>query len=100
MDEHRKTTTVLAPDDTDPNNIRASRRKLEESKIFTFDQSLWSVDSNDSHYAGQSMLHECLGTDFVQHALQGYNCCIFACEIDQMVTHLSYSLTRWPDRGR
>lgn len=59
-------------------NTRASRRRIDECKSFTYDNSLWSADPNDPHYAGQPALHECLGIDFVSHAFAGYNCCIFA----------------------
>lgn len=78
MNDKTQTTTIHPPDDSDLGNTRASKRRIEESKIFTYDHSLWSADSEDKHFAGQVALHNCLGRDFVQHSLAGYNCCIFA----------------------
>lgn len=78
MDPRTESTIIHPPDETDSGNVRASRRKLDDFKSFTYDKSLWSVDPQDSHYAGQSALHEFLGREFVNHAFAGYNCCIFA----------------------
>jgi len=50
-------------------------------KIFTFDHCLWSVDSADETFSGQEKLYEVLGEEFLQHSLEGYNCCIFACTV-------------------
>jgi hypothetical protein len=49
------------------------------SRTFTFDHCLWSVDSADEGFAGQEKLYEVLGEEFLKHSLEGYNCCIFAC---------------------
>ncbi|ORY85511.1 P-loop containing nucleoside triphosphate hydrolase protein [Protomyces lactucae-debilis] len=79
MHPSTQATTIYPPtDDQDPANARALRRKLEEQKTFTFDHSLWSVDEADPHFAPQAALHDRLGREFVQHALEGYNCCILA----------------------
>jgi hypothetical protein len=51
----------------------------DSGKTFTFDHCLWSVDSADEGYAGQEKLYEVLGEEFLNHSLEGYNCCIFAC---------------------
>src|SRR5436190_287595 len=50
-----------------------------DPRTFTFDHCLWSVDSSDEGYAGQEKLYDVLGQEFLQHSLEGYNCCIFAC---------------------
>lgn len=78
MNAQTEATSIYPPDEADAGNTRASRRKLDECKTFTYDKSLWSVDPNDPHYADQSALHEFLGKEFVRHAFDGYNCCIFA----------------------
>ena len=51
----------------------------DESKTFTFDHCLWSVNPEDEEFAGQERLYEVLGEEFLKHSLEGYNCCIFAC---------------------
>lgn len=78
MDNRTQSTTIHPPDEIDLGNTRAARRRIEESKTFTYDNSLWSAEPDDSHYADQTALHTCLGREFVIHALAGYNCCIFA----------------------
>lgn len=51
----------------------------EDVKAFTFDQSYWSADKNDPDYADQERVYNDLGKELLDHAFDGYNCCIFAC---------------------
>ncbi|EIE78438.1 hypothetical protein G6F46_008278 [Rhizopus delemar] len=50
----------------------------EDVKAFTFDKSYWSADKNDPRYADQQTVYNDLGVDLLDHAFDGYNCCIFA----------------------
>lgn len=52
----------------------------EEAKAFTFDRSYWSADKNDPNYADQELVYGDLGRELLDHAFDGYNCCIFACK--------------------
>jgi kinesin family protein 1 len=52
----------------------------EDIKAFTFDKSYWSGDKNDPTYASQETLYNDLGEELLDHAFDGYNCCIFACK--------------------
>lgn len=61
-----------------PTDDRAPRE--EDTKAFTFDKSFWSADPNDYNFAGQETVYKDLGEDLMEHAFDGYNCCIFACE--------------------
>ncbi|QSL66523.1 hypothetical protein MERGE_000903 [Pneumocystis wakefieldiae] len=74
----RQTLIVKCPDDCDPSNSRAFKRRIREFKTFSFDRCLWSVDKMDKHFSGQNALYDCLGKEFVSHSLEGYNTCIFA----------------------
>ncbi|XP_064484970.1 kinesin-like protein KIF13A isoform X2 [Ornithodoros turicata] len=47
-------------------------------KTFAFDHCFWSFKEEDAHYASQQKVYECLGTDILDNAFQGYNACIFA----------------------
>ncbi|RCH93343.1 kinesin-like protein Klp8 [Rhizopus azygosporus] len=47
-------------------------------KAFTFDRSYWSVDKDDPDYADQALVYNDLGKELLDHAFDGYNCCIFA----------------------
>ncbi|KAF1800396.1 hypothetical protein FB192DRAFT_1283522 [Mucor lusitanicus] len=47
-------------------------------KAFTFDRSYWSADKNDDQYADQELVYNDLGRELLDHAFDGYNCCIFA----------------------
>lgn len=49
-------------------------------KAFTFDRSYWSADKADDHYADQELVYNDMGRELLDHAFDGYNCCIFACE--------------------
>ncbi|ORZ11074.1 hypothetical protein BCR42DRAFT_454115 [Absidia repens] len=53
-------------------------KESEDHKAFTFDKSYWSADKDDPTYADQQTVYNDLGEDLLNHAFNGYNCCIFA----------------------
>jgi hypothetical protein len=67
----------------------------DAAKMFTFDHCLWSVDSADEGFAGQEKLYEVLGEEFLNHSLEGYNCCIFACSTSYIETDSRRSNWIW-----
>ncbi|KAH8891352.1 kinesin-domain-containing protein [Thozetella sp. PMI_491] len=71
-------TTLLVPNEFDPANTRAKSRKVIEEKSFTFDNSFWSHNPQDSHYAKQEDVYNSLGEEFLDHNFEGYHTCIFA----------------------
>jgi len=71
-------TTLLVPNDGDPANSRTKSRKITEEKQFTFDNSFWSHDREDEHYAEQAEVYNSLGEEFLDHNFEGYHTCIFA----------------------
>ncbi|KAF8468875.1 P-loop containing nucleoside triphosphate hydrolase protein [Kalaharituber pfeilii] len=73
MDPVTQTTTLCPPTEGD----KASR-KLYEKKTFTFDNSFWSANPQDPHYADQDTIYNCLGEEFLDHNFEGYHTCIFA----------------------
>ena len=78
MDPHTQSTKLLVPPSSDPANSRAQTRKVIEEKSFTFDNSFWSHDTSDEHYAHQENVYNCLGEEFLDHNFEGYHTCIFA----------------------
>jgi hypothetical protein len=68
----------------------------DDGRTFTFDHCLWSVDKTAEMFAGQERLYSVLGEEFLQHSLEGYNCCIFACPSE---SHY-YADGRWTNRVR
>uniref|UniRef100_A0A069DXT9 Putative kinesin-like protein n=1 Tax=Panstrongylus megistus TaxID=65343 RepID=A0A069DXT9_9HEMI len=54
--------------------------KLERKvpKTFAFDHCFNSIDPLSTGYASQEHVFDCLGTDILDNAFQGYNACIFA----------------------
>lgn len=69
---------MLVPNDSDPANTRSKTRKVIEEKNFTFDNSFWSFDKKDEHYAHQEDVYNALGEEFLDHNFEGYHTCIFA----------------------
>ncbi|ORX50933.1 kinesin-domain-containing protein [Hesseltinella vesiculosa] len=70
----------------------------EDIKAFTFDKSYWSADKSDSSYADQQTVYSDLGVDLLNHAFDGYNCCIFA--YGQTGSGKSYSMMGYgEDKG-
>ncbi|MCJ1356178.1 MAG: Kinesin [Icmadophila ericetorum] len=78
MDPNTQTTKLLAPNNDDPANARMQGRKVIEEKKFTFDNSFWSHNPSDPHYAHQEDVYNALGEEFLDHNFEGYHTCIFA----------------------
>ncbi|TLS28909.1 hypothetical protein PpBr36_01585 [Pyricularia pennisetigena] len=89
-------TTLLVPNDDDPANSRAKSRKVIEQKSFTFDNSFWSHDRNDEHYAEQADVYNHVGEEFLDHNFEGYHTCIFA--YGQTGSGKSYTMMGTPDQ--
>ncbi|KAI9830492.1 MAG: Kinesin [Phylliscum demangeonii] len=83
MNARTQATTLLVPAADDPyhahsSNSSSSTRKVAEEKHFTFDNSFWSHDARDGHYAHQDDIYNSLGEPFLDHNFEGYHTCIFA----------------------
>ncbi|KAI7877349.1 kinesin-domain-containing protein [Lichtheimia hyalospora FSU 10163] len=70
-------------------------KESEDIKAFTFDKSYWSADKNAPNYADQQTVYNDLGEDLLNHAFDGYNCCIFA--YGQTGSGKSYSMMGYGD---
>lgn len=77
-----QSTTIYKPPDKDSNpsaNNHHDANQIEDTKkSFTFDHSYWSHKKDDPNYASQDKVYQEIGAEMLQHALQGYNVCIFA----------------------
>ena len=78
MNPDTQATKLLIPGATDSANIRTQSRKIMEEKNFTFDNSFWSHNTKDEHYAHQEDIYNALGEEFLDHNFEGYHTCIFA----------------------
>ncbi|KAI8973210.1 hypothetical protein BDF20DRAFT_914689 [Mycotypha africana] len=73
-------------------------KENEDVKAFTFDKSYWSADKSHPSYADQETIYNDLGVDLLNHAFDGYNCCIFA--YGQTGSGKSYSMMGYgEDKG-
>lgn len=96
MDPITQMTTLYAPGGADTSNARAKARKVIEEKSFTFDNSFWSHDMEDRHYAHQEDVYNCLGEEFLDHNFEGYHTCIFA--YGQTGSGKSYTMMGTPNQ--
>lgn len=72
-------TIIEPPEDTQSG--KAGRAIERKPMTFTFDKSYWSAgDRNDPDYCSQHTLYEDLGKELLDHAFNGFNACILACE--------------------
>jgi hypothetical protein len=55
-----------------------SALKQEEARSFEFDRCFWSFSSGSSHFASQETLMNELGEEVLDHAIAGFNSCLFA----------------------
>ena len=95
MNPLNQATTLLVPGSLDPANARTSSRKIIEEKKFTFDNSFWSHNPSDEHYAHQEEVYNCLGEEFLDHNFEGYHTCIFA--YGQTGSGKSYTMMGTPE---
>ena len=95
MDPDTQMTKLLVPPSSDPANLRTQSRKIVEEKDFTFDNSFWSHNTADEHYAEQEDVYNCLGEEFLDHNFEGYHTCIFA--YGQTGSGKSYTMMGTPD---
>ncbi|KAI8373212.1 uncharacterized protein BYT42DRAFT_501092 [Radiomyces spectabilis] len=73
-------------------------KDTEDQKAFTFDKSYWSANKSDPDYADQQTVYSDLGVELLNHAFDGYNCCIFA--YGQTGSGKSYSMMGYgEDKG-
>ncbi|EPS32408.1 hypothetical protein PDE_07368 [Penicillium oxalicum 114-2] len=84
-----------SPDDRGKPKSQA-RGKVLEDKSFTFDNSFWSHDERDDHYAHQEDVYNCLGEEFLDHNFEGYHTCIFA--YGQTGSGKSYTMMGTPEQ--
>ncbi|KAF7506773.1 hypothetical protein GJ744_011385 [Endocarpon pusillum] len=96
MNPHTQSTKLLIPPTSDPANSRAQTRKVIEEKTFTFDNSFWSHNSSDEHYAHQEDIYNALGEEFLDHNFEGYHTCIFA--YGQTGSGKSYTMMGTPEQ--
>ncbi|KAL2151831.1 hypothetical protein VTH82DRAFT_5015 [Thermothelomyces myriococcoides] len=97
MDPITQRTTLRPPMyETDPANGRVRSRKPMEEKSFTFDNSFWSHNPADPHYATQEDIYDCLGEEFLDHNFEGYHTCIFA--YGQTGSGKSYTMMGTPEQ--
>ncbi|PYH89766.1 kinesin-like protein [Aspergillus ellipticus CBS 707.79] len=80
MDPHTQMTKLRAPQNAQDEGKPKSqaRGKVLEDKSFIFDNSFWSHNEKDGHYARQEDVYNCLGEEFLDHNFEGYHTCIFA----------------------
>ena len=99
MDPQTQMTKLLAPkvnpaDEGKPKS--QARGKTLEDKGFVFDNSFWSHNENDDHYAQQEHVYDSLGEEFLDHNFEGYHTCIFA--YGQTGSGKSYTMMGTPDQ--
>lgn len=78
--EKARGATPLIRMDGNQTFISKPSSKEDNFKAFTFDKSYWSANKDDDHYADQELVYNDLGRELLDHAFDGYNCCIFACK--------------------
>ncbi|KAL2000518.1 hypothetical protein VTN02DRAFT_2958 [Thermoascus thermophilus] len=94
MDPRTQTTKLKAPSAAKPKS--QSRGKVIEDKNFTFDNSFWSHNEADAHYATQEDVYKSLGEEFLDHNFEGYHTCIFA--YGQTGSGKSYTMMGTPEQ--
>ena len=96
MNPTTQATTLLVPSHMDSNIVKGSTKRVVEEKSFTFDNSFWSHDTNDRHYADQEDIYNVLGEEFLDHNFEGYHTCLFA--YGQTGSGKSYTMMGTPDK--
>ncbi|KYK55654.1 hypothetical protein DCS_07618 [Drechmeria coniospora] len=97
MDPVTQLTTLRSPESDDGDGgAKLMARRVIEDRSFTFDNSFWSHDVADDHYAHQEDVYNCLGEEFLDHNFEGYHTCIFA--YGQTGSGKSYTMMGTPEQ--
>ncbi|XP_052059373.1 kinesin-like protein KIF16B [Mytilus californianus] len=88
-------TTITNPKIPERNAEGGHAKDAMRIKDFTYDFSFWSVDKNEPKYCSQKQVFQCLGSDVVTSAYDGYNACVFA--YGQTGSGKSYTMMGNPD---
>ena len=76
MDDRK--TTITNPKISERSREGDCGKGVMRIKDFTYDFSFWSVDKSEQKYCSQKQVFQCLGSDVVTSAYDGYNACVFA----------------------
>jgi len=60
------------------NSTRLLPGNKEREYKFNYDNSFWSHNPADAHFADQELVYSRIGKPLVSKAMEGYNCCLFA----------------------
>ncbi|KAI4154910.1 MAG: hypothetical protein LQ340_001347 [Diploschistes diacapsis] len=96
MNPVSQATTLLVPSDMTASDPKGQNRRSVEEKTFTFDNSFWSFNTSDLHYANQENVYNALGEEFLDHNFEGYHTCIFA--YGQTGSGKSYTMMGTPEK--
>lgn len=88
-------TTIINPKISDRFQEGEHGKDAMRIKDFTYDFSFWSVDKSEQNYCSQKQVFQCLGSDVVTSAYDGYNACVFA--YGQTGSGKSYTMMGNPD---
>lgn len=70
--------TCLEGKENSGKDVPMNSADSDQSRSFTFDHSYWSHRKDDHNYASQEHVYNDIGAEMLEHAIQGYNVCIFA----------------------
>ena len=96
MDSDSQQTKLLPPPVENSSRGKPQTRKVVEEKNFTFDNSFWSHNTSDEHYAHQQEIYDSLGEEYLDHNFEGYHTCIFA--YGQTGSGKSYTMMGTPEQ--
>lgn len=74
MNPHTQSTTIHHPSPAASKNDKRNVAPRE----FYFDRSFNSLDPNSDHFASQETVYDNIGSEFLDHNMEGYHTCIFA----------------------
>ena len=88
-------TILQVPPGAEARDAKGQSKRMLEQKSFAFDNSFWSHNRNDDHYASQDSVYNALGESFLDHNFEGYHTCIFA--YGQTGSGKSYTMMGTPE---
>uniref|UniRef100_A0A060SWN0 Kinesin-like protein n=1 Tax=Blastobotrys adeninivorans TaxID=409370 RepID=A0A060SWN0_BLAAD len=74
MNPHTQSTTIHHPS---PGASKNDKRNVAPREFY-FDRSFNSLDPNSDHFASQESVYDNIGSEFLDHNMEGYHTCIFA----------------------
>lgn len=78
MPANDSSKTILHIPEDSPLKTKIRMETNDNSKVYTFDESVWSFNAEDENYINNRKLYNKTGSSLISHLFSGFNVCLLA----------------------